>query len=280
MGYLGYWALFSKPFARTEGDSFFSAAPQREAMAGLSYVTASRFGAAFLVSPRRCGVSRLMQHVCQMHGLGDCATEVILTSGDQHDCGEVSASLAQALGVRGQALGVRGQEAMGVRGQEKGLRIKTGHEACFGAVDSAIEGCHRDGVKVVWLIDGITTCTLNSARTLLASHGNLSVIMGATPAEHERFRGILGDAVVQIDLDRLSVEEAADYLRWGLADVGCKRDLFQDGSIVRLHELSDGAIADLGQFAELSLAVAARYRMESVTSSIVEAAMEMQAQAA
>ena len=81
MGYLGYWALFAKPFARAEGDYFFSAAPQREAIAGLSYVTASQFGAAFLVSPRRCGASRLMQHVCQMHGLGDCATEVLMTGG-------------------------------------------------------------------------------------------------------------------------------------------------------------------------------------------------------
>ena len=104
--------------------------------------------------------------------------------------------------------------------------------------------------------------------------------MGATPTERDRFRGLLGDAVVQVDLDPLSVEETADYLRWGLPDVGCTRDLFQDGSIVRLHELTDGAIADLGQFAEISLAVAARYRMDAVTSSIVEAAMEMQAQAA
>ena len=104
--------------------------------------------------------------------------------------------------------------------------------------------------------------------------------MGATPVEHVRFARLLGDSPVQVDLDPLNVEETADYLRCGLADVGCKQTLFQDGAIVRLNELTAGAIADLAIAAEVSLAVAARYRMDAVTSSIVEAAMEMQAQAA
>ncbi len=258
MGYLGYWALFAKPFARAEGDYFFSAAPQREAIAGLSYVTASQFGAAFLVSPRRCGASRLMQHVCQMHGLGDCATEVLMTGGIEHDCSEVSASLGRALGVRSDADQISSLEQ----------------------IDSAIESCHREGVKVVWLIDRVNECVINTARSLLAVHPNLSVVMGATPVEHVRFARLLGDSPIQVDLDPLNVEETADYLRCGLADVGCKQTLFQDGAIVRLNELTAGAIADLAIAAEVSLAVAARYRMDAVTSSIVEAAMEMQAQAA
>lgn len=258
MKYLGYWALFDKPFARCEGDYFFSAAPQREAIAGLSYVTASQFGAAFLVAPRRCGTSWLMRHVCQMHGLGDCATEVVLTQGRQHDCGEVAEALSQAMGIRAEL------------GQGYSLEL----------IDKAIEACHRDGVKVVWLIDGVASCTIISARSLLSSHPNLSVIMCATPAEHDRYATLLREAVVQVDLDPLSLDETADYLRGGLADVGCQRTLFQDGATVRLHELTGGAIADLSNAAEVCLAIAARYQMDAVTTAIVEAALETHAQAA
>ncbi len=258
MGYLGYWALFDKPFARTEGDYFFSAAPQREAIAGLSYVTASQFGAAFLIAPRRCGVSWLMRHVSHMHGLGDCATEVVITEGLQPDCSEVAGGLGQALGIRSEG----------------------GQSISLASIDRAIEGCHHNGVKVVWLVDGVAACTINTARSLLASHANLSVVIGATPAEHRRFAALFREVVVQVDLDPLSIDETADYLRGGLADVGCGRTLFQDGAIVRLHELTGGAIADLAIAAEVSLAVAARYQMDTVTTAIVEAALELHAQAA
>lgn len=258
MGYLGYWALFDKPFARTDGDYFFSAAPQREAIAGLSYFTASHFGAAFLVASRRCGVSWLMRHVCQMSGMGDCATEVVITEGLQHDCSEVAASLGQALGIR----------------------TESGHSITLETIDTAIETCHHDGVKVVWLIDRVSPCTINTARGLVASHSNLSVVLAATPNEHHRFAPSFGERVVQVDLDPLSLDETADYLRGGLANVGCQQPIFQDGAAVRLHEFTSGAIADLAMAAEVSLAVAARYQMDVVTSAIVEAALEPYAQAA
>jgi len=80
---------------------------------------------------------------------------------------------------------------------------------------------------------------------------------GATPTEYRRCAGLLREAVVNVDLEPLSLDETADYLRVGLADVGCQRTLFHDGATVRLHELTGGAIADLAIAAEVSLAVAA-----------------------
>lgn len=253
MGYLGYWGLFDKPFARSAGEYFFSGSPQREAIAGLSYFVASRFGVAFLVAPPRCGASSLMQRVCQMHGLGDCAAEVVMTWGQHADCSEVSASLGLALGLC-------------KRGQDSQISIA--------AIDRAIETSRRGGVRVIWLVDRLQSCTVNMARSLLAVHSNLSVVLAASDSEHRRFARWLGEEVVRIDLDPLCLEETAAYLRDGLANVGCTRSLFADGAAVRLNELTLGAIADLALAAELSLSLAARYRMDSVTTVIVEAALE------
>lgn len=258
MGYLGYWALFDKPFARVEGDYFFAAAPQREAIAGLSYFASSPFDLAFLVAPRRCGASWLMRHVSQMHGLGDCATEVVITDGMQLDCRSVTQSLARSLGI---ASDFRRTSSLAL-------------------VDQAIESCQRFGVHVLWMIDRLQACAIQTARSLLASHPNLSVVITATPDQHCQFRGLFGSQVVEVELAPLTVDETGCYLREGLADVGCQLTLFHDSAVVRLHELSSGAIADLAVAAEISLTVAARYRMEAVTSSVVEAAFELQLQAA
>ena len=258
MEYLQYWALFNKPFARVEGDYFFAAAPQREAIAGLSYFAASPFDTAFLVAPRRCGASWLMRHVSQMHGLGNCATEVVITDGMQLDCRSITQSLARAMGIASD------------------FRRTTS----LALVDQAIESCQRSDVHVLWMIDRLQACAIQTARSLLASHSNLSVVITATPDQHCQFKGFFGSQVVQVDLTPLTLEETAAYLREGLADVGCQLTLFHDVAVVRLHELSGGAIADLATAAEIALSVAARYRMDSITASVVEAAFELQLQAA
>jgi hypothetical protein len=258
MGYLEYWHLFDKPFALGERDDYFAAAPQREAMAGLSYFATSPFQIAFLVAPRRCGSSRLMKHLSQMHGLGNCATEVVITEGQQLDCRSVAQSLGKSLGI-----------AFDFR------RV-----APLAMVDQAIESCRRDGVRVMWMIDRLQACAITTARGLLATHSNLSVVIAATPSQYARFEGYFGDQELRVDLVPLSVEETACYLRQGVEAVGGRSSLFHDNAIVRLHELTGGAIADLAIAAEVALEVAARYRMEEVTTPVVEAACETQVQAA
>ena len=260
MGYLRYWALFNKPFARTEGDYFFSAPPQREAIAGLSYFAASGFGTAFLVAPPRCGASWLMRHVGRMHGLGDCATEVVLTTGLHQNCGDVAGSLGQALAIHS----------------------NIDEPVTLEMVDLAIRASEADGVHVLWMIDGLHPCTITTARSLLASHGNLSVVLSVTPDEYCRFASLLGreDQTLRLDLDPLCVEETINYLGHALADVGCRRTLFDDGAAVRLHELTGGAIADLSLAAEASLVIGARYGLPMITTPIVEASLESLTQAA
>lgn len=256
MNYLGYWDLFDKPFARCGDEYFFAGEPQREAIAGLSYFAASQFGAAFLVSHERCGMSQLMRHLAQMNGLGDRATEVVHSDGRNRDCRELDRSLAQALG----------------------LPANLNHGNVVESVDNAIRVCQRDGVKVIWLIDRLDACTVNTAKSLLATHENLAVVFGATPDEHRRIEPLLSATVVRIDLEPLTLEQSSQYLKEGLADVGCQRQLFQDGAIVRLHEFTSGAIADLATAAEGSLAIAARYQLDRVTTAIVEAAVEIESQ--
>jgi type II secretory pathway predicted ATPase ExeA len=256
MNYLGYWDLFDKPFARCGDQYFFAGEPQREAIAGLSYFAASQFGAAFLVSHERCGMSHLMRHLRQMNGLGDRATEVVHTDGRNCDCRDLTHSLAQALGIP----------------------TDTQHGHVAESLHNAIRVCQRDGVKVIWLIDRLDACTLNTAKSLLATHKNLAVVLGATPGEHRRLEPLMSEAVVRIDLEPLTLDQSGQYLKEGLADVGCTRQLFQDGAIVRLHEFTSGAIADLATAAEASLAIASRYQLDRVTTAIVEAAVEVELQ--
>lgn len=256
MDYLSYWSLLRKPFTLADDDAFFAGVPQREAIAGLNYFLTSRLTAALLFAPVGCGMTWMLRRIQRMHGFGDSAADVILTDGGQHHRDGVYAELCAAFGY---------------------------HYTTIDSADHirrAIEATACQGIGTVWLIDRCATAAFGVAKDMIMSHENLSVVMGVSPEQYDRYAMQFGRGAMQIDLAPLSVEDTAEYVNYSLEHAGCTRQLFSDNTAVRLHEISRGAIAQLSALAESSLALAASHRMDEVTPAVVEAIDQQTARAA
>ncbi len=256
MDYLSYWSLIKKPFADSTDPLFFAGVPQREAIAGLSYFVTRQLNTAFFVAPRRCGMTRLLQHVTRMQGFGDCAAEVVVTDGTHLRCDAIQRELCGALGYPSV--------------------VDDGAEE----LDRTLQSSAQQGVQTVWLIDRCKSTAARLARDLALTHANLSVVIGTTPEETKKHVVQFGRCGMRIDLPPLSLEDTIEYLRFSLEHAGCTRQLFPDSTAVRLHELSGGALAQLSWLAESALALAASHGIDKIGAEIIEAVQERMAWAA
>ena len=257
MEYLRHWGLHDKPFLNAYSSFFFAAATQRESIAGLSYFAGSRFSTAFLVAEPGCGSTYLLNHISRLNGMGDCATEVVVTRQTRGDCAAVADGLADALGIR-QTIADVG--AIGL--------------------DLAIEACDREGVRLIWCIDELDPCSFGTARNLLASHKNLRVVFSATPESCSKYEHACRHPSMRIDLDAIGLDDVVEYVEKGIEFAGGTRQLFDDNAKVRISELSEGRIAQVAHLAESALCLAAQYNMSCVSSSVIEGTLDQVARAA
>ena len=253
MDYLSYWSLLRRPFTCQEDPCFFTGVPQREAIAGLNYFFNSQLRAATFVAPRRCGSTTLLQHIREMRGFGDRATELILTPGIEGSTASVFQRLSRSMGFVTLAVDPSKQ------------------------VDAAIRTAATHGVGVVWLIDQGSTATGRVARELVDSHPRFSVLIATTPGSYARRVIEFGRTPMRMDLSALSRDDSIEYVRYSVEHAGGRSQLFGDDAIVRMHEVTCGALANLSQLAESCLALAAIHQLDEVTPGIVEAIQEQQA---
>lgn len=256
MNYLSYWSLLRKPFLTDDEASFFAGVPQREAIAGLNYFSTSPLNAAFLVAAPRCGMTWLLHRVKQMNGFGDCATDVVVTDGNQRHRDHVRAELSAAFGYH-------------YAGDDTADQI-----------GRAIEANSSQGIETIWLIDGAATSATRIARDLLVSHKHFSVVIGTAPQQVERLATQFGGEQLRIELAALSVQDTLHYVKHCLTHSGCNVPIIPDTTAVRLHEVTGGAVANLAHIAESSLALAANHQMAQVTPAVVEAIDQQFARAA
>lgn len=254
MDYLAHWGLKRRPFSQGsftgEAESrFFSAAAQREAIAGLDYFVASTWNSAFLVAPPRSGATWLLAQVAAARGFGDCAAEVVLTPGDA-TADEAIRRLATAIGI-------------GV------TQTVTRDDLC-----RCIDASSQRGIRTVWLIDDCTAASATAARDLVMGDGDLSVVMGCDGDRVAKLTSVFGRCSMRIELDSIDVTDALRFIAGGLADAGVTKSIFSDAAIVRLHELAEGRIGSLADFAESVLRMAAPHGITQITPAIIEASIE------
>ena len=255
MDYLRYWSLLRKPFLFPQGDDFFAGAPQREALAGLSYLVGCEDKLAMLVCPRQNGLSWMLAYATQMRGFGDRATELITTRGDHGDHRKTVAELCKAM---------------------------TGGSVCSDAtspddhqqIDRAIETLQQQEVQLVWLLDRCQPAAAELANQIANRHDNLSIVLGTSPQVAQQTILRLGKYPMQIDLLALTVDDTCDYVRYCLQRAGGDPAMISDNTSVRLHEITAGVIGQLAVAVESSLAVAANHQLECVTTAAVEAVAE------
>lgn len=249
MDYLGYWSLKRKPFTGSgPGFRFFAGQPQREAIAGLHYLVSSQSQIALLVAAPRCGMTRLMQHVRTMRGLGDHATEVIYTSHVANSVGAVEAAVCKALGLG-----------------------SVPHNP--GPVIGRVLRASKDqGIGITWMIDRCDRATVSKARRFAETQKILTMVLGVNSQESApSVFGAPDHGELMIHLEPLSLADSLGYLRHGLRHAGANASMISDDAAVRMHEFSGGKLADLAAIAESSLALAARYRMNTIRPAVVEA---------
>ncbi|MGB7328312.1 MAG: hypothetical protein WBD31_25775 [Rubripirellula sp.] len=270
MDYLTYWGLTRRPFAQDDHEFYFAGGSQREVMAGLGYFVAGTWNSAFLVAPQRSGATWLLRQLKQTCGFGDCAAEVVLTSGaNATDCTQAAQSLADAMGT---ALA----DAPGADNNCETDAIDR--------ISRSVQASSQKGIRTVWLIDDCTAATATLARDLVMADGDLSVVMGTTRQNLRRMTSAFGRCCMQIELDALDVAETFRYIAAGLRHADFRSNphasavkpdepVFTDTAIVRMHEISHGRLAALAAVAEASLQLGAAHQVSVITPGVVETIM-------
>jgi hypothetical protein len=147
-------------------------------------------------------------------------------------------------------------------------------------VDAAIQAAASHDVGVVWVIDQGSTVTARVARELIDAHAQFSVLIATTPQSYARRVIEFGRTPMRMDLSPLSIDDSIEYVQYCLEHAGASRTLFSDNTTVRLHELTLGALADIAELAESSLALAAIHQLDEVPIAVVEAIQEQRCSAA
>lgn len=254
MDYLAHWGLKRRPFSQGSfaGDAqsrYFSAAAQREAIAGLDYFVASTWNSAFLVAPPRSGATWMLTRLAAARGFGDCAAEVVLTPAD--------ATADEAIRRLATAIGIGVSQAV------------TRDDLC-----RCIDATSRRGIRTVWLIDDCTAASATAARDLVMGDGDLSVVMGCDADRVAKLTSVFGRCSMRIELDPIEVADALRFIAGELAHAGASKPIFTDAAIVRLHELAEGRIGSLADLAESVLRMSAEHGIGQITAAIIEASTE------
>ncbi|QDT04575.1 hypothetical protein K227x_29670 [Rubripirellula lacrimiformis] len=262
MDYLSYWGLSRRPFVQDghgqdDHGIFFSAGPQREALAGLGYFIAGSWNSAFLIAPGRSGMTWLLSELTQTSGFGDCAAEVVLTSGVPADHKKPSAAIAAQLA--------------------KAIGLPTTGPDPVAQICDAIEATSKKGIRTVWLIDNCAVAGAQLARDLVMADGDLSVVMGIDPSQLSQLTAVFGRCCMQLEIEPLGLADALSYVPHALSNArsagsASQVAIFTDASIVRIHEIAEGRMANVAALAEASLIQAAIENQRDVTPKIVESA--------
>jgi len=248
MNYLQHWSLTRSPFVPvTTHDSFYAGMPQREAMARLDYMIRSANRSAIMLSHRGCGVTTMLKRLATTSGLSGVAVQSVMTSGGVTTRRAAFARLAVAMAI----------DPFGDRLSQH--------------IEESVRALGRSQVKTLWLIDRCDAATAGAAALLASSTSSISVVMGTTLDDAATLQDALDYCPLRIDLDAFRLEDTIGYVRHAVAAAGSRLPIFEDGAIVRLHELTDGRVAMIAAMADLALLAAANSGAKKVNANFIEA---------
>ena len=254
-GYLHHWSLHRSPFLGAR-DFFFAGQPQRETIAGITYFAASDWKLSFLIAPRRSGVSRLLDHVVSMQGLGSCPVDIILTRVENESPQALLQQLGSLLGHGPQCLST--QQALSTQQ----------------TIDRAIQQSDRQGIRTLWFLDDCPASAIGMAADFAQRHRNFSVVATTEPDQRERLHHNAGMCGMRIELDSLTLDDTAAYLHSALKHAGAGKAIFSETAVTCLHELTSGLIGEISVIAESALSMAACSGHSRITSTIIEIVFE------
>jgi type II secretory pathway predicted ATPase ExeA len=240
MDYLRYWSLRHSPF-HTGGRSRFLAAAYRSAAARVHFLVGQGVSLAALISSRGVGTTTLLHHLADTRGVGDCATEFIVSASRQ----------------------TRTDRAIDVFAASLGICVDRNSEA---NVSAAINASAARSIRTVWLIDESGGVDPRQARILANRFCALTVILTVGIRDADR---LAIPKRQRVNLRNFSREETEQFIEQSLRIAGCAGRPFSKASVDRIHQLSGGKVKAICQIAERLLAHAAADGLRQITEADV-----------
>jgi len=156
----------------------------------------------------------------------------------------------------------------------------------FYAVSSHVEELARERVHPVFLLDEahlLHQDTLDHLHILLNyqwdSRALLSIILVGLPELRDRLalrrnRSLYSRINHRLEIEPLTPDDTAEYLRLRLRQAGCDRELFASDAVGLLHEATSGAMRDLDRLAAAALRETAKKKRKIVERDVVARVIE------
>lgn len=255
--YLSHWGLRHSPFrARSASDGFHASPTHEEALARLHFLVEHRRQFGLLLGEIGVGKTLLLSRFAEeLREQGIEAAPVALYSAGAN---EFLRTIAGALG-----LFPRGDEPL--------------HSLWAMIVDRLVERrCQQ--LTTVLLLDDADRAGEDALAAVVrllqidaSPEARLIVVAAAETHRLARLGARLIDlAELRVDLEPWSLEETFDYVRQSLVHAGRDEPLFDDGAVVRVHELSRGRPRRVAQIADLALLAAAGQEQPTIDAETVE----------
>lgn len=254
------------PFAgETAANWLYPSRAHDEALARLQFVAESGQPCGFLCGPEGSGKTRVFQR----------AAAQLRRAGHQ----VASLDLAGLNAVR---LLVRLDGALGLNGGVPADSLTT-----WDSVLTAIEGIAHSGLSLVLLLDHADQAhqdvwTLLDQLLAQGAEGGSGGAGGGTTlliAARGLSAGAMGGfarrhAALRIELERLSADETADYIRAAFERIGVEGTPFDPGAMRRVYELTQGEPRLVNRLCRVAVLAAAADGMAEIPAELVDAAAE------
>jgi hypothetical protein len=218
MDYLRYWSLRHSPF-NAAGRFFFVGKAQREVIGWVESLLESGDDFGVVANRGGCGMTTLLGQLCQTRGIGDRATEFVLTRALPERYSRAVDAFALALRLPGGA-----------------------H-----SVAAALSDTESESIQKIWLIDEAVPISIADCEELSRRFSSLTVIKAVSRKP---------DAIAVTESRRLTVLEPLDlcettrFIKQSLRAAGCTDEPFSRQSIERIHRLSAGRIKNVCELSE------------------------------
>ncbi|EMI18277.1 hypothetical protein RMSM_04790 [Rhodopirellula maiorica SM1] len=243
---LKYWRLSALPFSESPGQWFFAGAAQKSALAEIAHSLSVHARCVIVQSQPQCGVSSLLHQLVCSRGMGDRATQCVMT--DASRTWDVSSTIRQL----SRGLGIDTISA-----------VRRHRTTEMRELRRAIEFLAQQRVYTVWLVDGVTPAVLSVLKSV-SDIEHVSLVMAATETQVKRLPVARISDYRTVQLDSFTAEDTDHFLSQSVTRVGGRQTLFHPRAVEQLHAHSGGRVGILKQLAASSLAQTARLRQKQV----------------
>lgn len=255
--YLSYWQLRAKPFGGATQPAYIPSSTHEEALARMHYLIESRRRLGLLLGPPGCGKSFLLDLLARQLRRVSAAAACFSLQG--LSAREMLWKLADSFGLYPDPV---------ASSFDLWLQI-----------DQQVAENRCQGIATVVLLDDADSAqreTLEQVVRLARGEPGLPnrltlALAGRSDRISALGRQLLELADLRIDLAAWDFTDTENYVRQSLVRAGRKNSAFSAEGLLRLHELSDGAVRRVALLADLALLAAAGGKLPLVDDHTVQA---------